>query len=170
MKIKYSVPMFLMTAFLGFNAIAATATKPNDNEIAKIVETVNTGEIKMAEYAKKTSKNEEVKKFAEHMITDHSMNDKKADALGVTPLENAKSLAMKKESEDSMNKIISLRGAEFDKAYIADQLKVHEKVLNDLKTNLIPNAKNPDLKAHLEMTAKKVETHIEHAKSIQSTL
>ena len=167
MKTKYLLPIFLMTSFA---ALAVTATMPNDNEITKIVETVNTGEIKMAEYAKKTTKNEEVKKFAEHMITDHGMNEKKADALGVTPLENAKSVALKKEADESMNKLKNLKGAEFDKAYIADQLKTHEKVLNDLKTNLIPNSKNPELKAHLEMTAKKVETHLEHAKSIKASL
>jgi putative membrane protein len=164
MKTKYLLPMFLMTSF------AALAAMPNDNEITQIVETVNSGEIKMAEYALKTTKNPEVKKFAEHMKTDHTMNEKKTEALGVTPLANAKSMALKNEGESSMNKLKTLKGAEFDKAYIADQLKAHENVLKDLKTTLIPNAKNPELKAHLEMTAKKVETHIEHAKSIQTTL
>lgn len=170
MKVKQFVPMLVLSSLLTSHVFAATAAKPSDNEISKVVETVNEGEIKLAEYAVKTSKNAEVKKFAEHMITDHKMNKEKANALGVTPLENTKSMAMRKDGENSMEKLKKLQGKDFDKAYINDQLAAHEKVLGELKSNLIPHAKNKDLKAHLEMTSKKVESHIEHAKMIQKTL
>lgn len=162
MKLKYIVPMFLFSA----GVFAA----PNDGQITKIVDTVNSGEVKMAEYAIKTTKNAEVKKFAEHMITDHTMNTKRTDALPIVQADSPKSMALKKDNESAMDKLKKLKGSEFDKAYVADQLKGHEAVLKELKTSLIPNAKNKDLKAHLEATAEKVQTHIEHAKALQATL
>lgn len=51
-----------------------------------------------------------------------------------------------------------------------DQVKNHQMVLNDLKNNLIPSAHDSMLKAHLEMTAKKVEEHLNDAKKIQASL
>ena len=53
-----------------------------NDQIAQIVSAVNTGEIQIAHHALKTSKNSEVKTFARHMITDHTVNNEKVGRPG----------------------------------------------------------------------------------------
>ncbi len=46
----------------------------------------------------------------------------------------------------------------------------HEQVIDAIKTTLIPNAKNEELKSLLEKGSPLFEGHLEHAKQIQATL
>lgn len=156
-------------------ALAAVPSKPmNDQQVAKIVTTVNDGEIALANHVLSSTKNESVKKFAQHMIHDHKLNNSATRDIvakeKITPMESEKSLELKTKGENSRARLMNLTGAELDKAYIDDQVKMHQTVLNDIKTNLIPAAEDSMLKAHLEKTAKKVEQHLEEAKSIQGRL
>lgn len=152
----------------------ASETKPNDAEITKIVTTTNEGEINIAKLAQKKAKSEEVRKFAGHMITEHTNNNKNSmmliRKLELKPDSNNKSEEFKKNSEKTISKLSDLEGAAFDKAYIESQVNIHQKVLNDLEQTLIPSAKNPELKALLEKTRSNVNAHLEHAKKVKTSL
>lgn len=151
-----------------------TPKSPTDNEISKVMTTINEGEITLAQHVIASSNNKEVIEFAKHMVKDHSMNNEKTlslmDKIDGTPVESDKSQAMMKDGEMSKTMLLDLKGPELDKAYIADQIATHQNVLEELNTNLIPSAVNPELKTHLEMTADKVEEHLNHAREIQSKL
>ena len=168
---KFFIPVLslLITA-----PLFATDSKPNDAEITKIVTTTNEGEIDLAKLAQKKAKSEDVKKFAGHMITEHTNNNKNSmqliRKLELKPDSHEKSVELKKDGEKTMNKLSDLEGSEFDKAYMESQVAVHQKVLNDLDQSLIPSAKNPELKALLEKTRSSVSAHLEHAKKVQSSL
>lgn len=150
------------------------SSKYSEPEVAKIVETVNDGEVALARRALAVSDNTEVKKFAQSMIDDHTKNNQKteqlASGLGMSPETSDHSEALMKRSEKSMKNLNQLSGKDFDKAYISDQIATHEMVLADLNKSLIPSAKDEKLKAHLRMTAHKVQDHLDHAKEIQKTL
>lgn len=164
-----------LTGCLSFTACSnkAASPKPNDAQISKVVSTVNEGEIKLAEYVLKNSQNAKVKEFASHMIKDHSMNQNLTLQLNeknkITPAESPKSLALVRDNQLSQEALMKLKGRELDKAYIDDQVTTHTNVLNDLKM-LESMAKNDALEDHIEMTQKKVEEHLKHAKEIQATL
>lgn len=171
----YLMPIML-TAGISF---AATSMKPvneklNDEQVSKILTTVNDGEIALANHVLSQTKNDEVKKFAQHMVNDHQMNNSAArDIIAkekIAPMESPKNAEIKMKSEESRNKLMSMNGKELDKAYIADQVKTHQMVLDDLNNKLIPSAKDTMLKSHLEKTAKKVQEHLNHAKELQSHL
>ena len=49
-----------------------------------------------------------------------------------------------------MAKLKAMDGAEFDKAYIDNEVAYHESVIGALDKVLLPNAKNADLKSLLE--------------------
>lgn len=153
---------------------SATEKKPNDAEISKILDETNKGEIELAKLAKSKSKNEEVKKFADHMIKEHTTNNKNsmqlAQKLAIKPESNEKSNEMKQEGEKKLTELKSLQGKEFDKAYMDSQVNMHSKVLSDLDNQLLTSAKNPELKAMLEKTRTAVSQHLDQAKKIQSTL
>ncbi len=174
-KIIIAIVASILISSSSFAAEAKVADKmPSDAEITKIVGTTNEGEIELARLAKEKSQNEEIKTYAEHMINEHTSNNKNSmqlvRKLNIKPVKNDKSEEMKNESKTAMAKIKKLKGKEFDKAYIDSQVNIHQKVLTDLDEMLIPAAKNPELRALLENTKLSVSKHLDQAKKIQSSL
>ena len=108
------------------------------------------------------------------MITDHTAVNKKATdlatKLGLTPEENDTSRQLVANAEATRAAIGAKQGAEFDKAYIDNEVAYHEAVLDMLDKTLIPNAQNPDLKSLLDSVKPAFEAHLDHAKKIQATL
>lgn len=163
-------------AFLAMTAVAVdtAAPGPTDAQIAAIVVTANTVDIDAGKFAKSKSKSKEVKKFAQQMVTDHTSVNKSATdlvkKLKVTPEENDTSKSLKQGGDENIAKLKTLKGAEFDKAYIDHEVSYHETVLSALDTTLIPHAQNAELKALLEKVRPAFVAHLEHAKHLQGTL
>ena len=142
----------------------------SDGQIAAIAGAANQGDILKSQLAKKRSKNAKVKEFANLMIKDHTALDARAKKLGIAPEENEMSRALTQGAQDAMTKLTPLAGKEFDTAYVDIQVGSHEKVLKALDDQLIPNAKDPKLKALLQTARAKVQMHLEHAQKLQSAL
>jgi putative membrane protein len=171
------VSMFGYSAYAQDTA-AASATAPGpgftDGQIVEILTTINEGELDAAKMANKKAAQPEVKEFAKTMMAEHKKNKKDTKDLAKRlKIDIKKSDASKALKADAKNSNKSLKDAEkagFDKAYIAQQMSMHEKALKTLDENLIPSAKNPDLKAHLERTRASVSTHLSHAQALQSKM
>ena len=165
---------FLLAAALALAASGVYAQAPNDAQIAAIVVTANQVDIDAGELAKSRSNNKEVKEFAQRMITDHSGVNKAATdlvtRLKVKPQENPTSASLKKGGDDTLSRLKGLKGAEFDKAYVDNEVTYHQAVLDAIDKTLIPNAKNEELKALLVKVRPAFVAHLEHAKHLQSTL
>ena len=56
------------------------------------------------------------------------------------------------------------------KAYVDQQVMMHEKALDTLDKVLIPQAQNAALKAHLAKTRDAVAGHLTHAKDLQTRI
>jgi putative membrane protein len=152
----------------------AAAAPPNDAQIAQIVLTADTVDVDYGKLAVKKTKNAEVKAFAETMIRDHTAVNAKATALakklGMTPEASDTSKSLKSDGDKEMAKLKAMHGAEFDKAYIDNEVTYHTSVIGALNTVLLPNAKNAELKALLESGKPIFESHLEHAKTLQKSL
>jgi putative membrane protein len=172
---KKTIGKFL-AGLLAFVAVASFAQtgEPNDAQIAGIVVAANTVDINAGKLAKSRSHNKEVKSFAQRMITDHTGVNKQASALvkklKVTPEESATSKSLKDDGAATLKKLKGMKGAEFDKAYIDNEVTYHQAVLDALDKTLIPNAKNAELKDLLTKTRPAFEDHLEHAKKIQASM
>jgi putative membrane protein len=155
----------------GSAAPAATLTDP---QIAAIVVAANTVDIEAGKLAAKKTKNAEVKKFAELMVKDHTAVNKSAvdlvTKLKVTPEETDTSKGLTSSGADTRAKLEKLDGAEFDRAYVDNEVAYHEAVINVLKTQLIPSASNQELKDALVGVQPAFDAHLQHAKQIQATL
>jgi putative membrane protein len=108
------------------------------------------------------------------MIRDHTAVNDKAAALAkkinLTPEASETSKSLSANGEKELAKLKKMHGAEFDKAYIDNEVSYHEAVIGVLNSTLIPNAKNADLKALLETGKPIFESHLEHAKTLQKSL
>ncbi len=173
MKIRFHALSAAMLA-LAASASFAQSAGPSDAQIAAIVVVANTVDIEAGQLAQTTSKNAEVKKFAKLMVTDHSGVNKQAvdlvTRLKVTPQENDISKSLKQGGADTLARLKGLKGAQFDKAYVDNEVSYHQAVLDALDKTLIPSAQNADLKALLVKVRPAFAAHLEHAKHMQSMM
>jgi putative membrane protein len=167
------------TAWSGILALAAAANVafaagPTDPQIAAIVVTANQVDIDAGKLAVSKSHSKDVKEFAQLMITDHSGVNKSATELvqnlHVTPESNPTSQSLQKGGDDNLAALKKLSGSAFDRAYVDHEIVYHQAVLDAVDTTLIPNAQNAELKALLVKVRPAFVAHLEHAKSLQSTL
>jgi putative membrane protein len=152
----------------------ASASAPNDAQIAMIVVVADTVDVDYGKLAVKKTSNQGVKEFAETMVRDHTaVNDKAialAKKLGVTPEESAASKSLKSDGKKESAKLKALTGADFDKAYVDNEVSYHEAVIGLLDKTLIPSARNAELKSLLESGRPIFAAHLEHAKQLQASL
>jgi putative membrane protein len=112
-------------------AIAANpAPKPTDPQIAHIAYTADLLDIEAGKQALDKSKDKDVRAFAQQMIGDHTAVNDQALALvkklNVTPEDNPTSQSLTKQAEATRNKLASLSGAAFDKAYVDNEVAYHK--------------------------------------------
>lgn len=155
-------------------AVFAQSAAPNDAQIAGIVVAADTIDIQAGKLAKSKANSKEVKEFAQQMVTDHTGVNKQASALAkklhLKPEESDASKSLKDSAKSEMDKLKGLKGADFDKAYVDNEVTYHQAVLDTIDKTLIPNAKNAQLKSLVEKVRPAIEAHLQHARQIQSTL
>ncbi len=163
-----------MVALLSATAVAQDAPKLTDPEIASVAVTANQIDVNYGKIALKRSKNAEVRKFAQNMIDDHTSVIQQAVALakklGVRPKDNAVTQSLLKGEKETTKMLKSKKGNAFNKAYIDNEVKYHEAVINAVKNVLIPQAQNQQLKDLLIKVSPVLNQHLEHAKRVQAGL
>ena len=167
--------LFVIAAFVfSASTLFAQSGGPSDAQIAAIVVAANQVDIDAGKLAESKSTSKEVKDFAQRMVTDHTGVNKSATELvtklKVKPEENPTSTSLKKGGEDTRKRLQGLKGAEFDKAYIDNEIAYHQAVIDTVNKVLIPNALNAELKSALSGAVPLFEGHLEHAKSVQAAL
>jgi len=156
-------------------SVAGNSTQGiNDAQIASIVVTANQVDIDAGKLAASRAANGEVRKFARLMITDHTGVNKAAGVLvaklKVMPEDNPTSQSLKSAGDKNLAQLKTLKGAAFDKAYVDHEVVYHQQVIDALDKILIPGATNGELKALLINVRPAFVAHLEHAKSLQSSL
>ena len=146
----------------------------SDAQIAAIVVAANQVDIDAGQLAASKATNARVKEFARQMVTDHTGVNKAATALvtklGVTPEPNETSRSLTTSGEQTRGSLQAKSGAEFDRAYIDNEVTYHQTVLDALDKTLIPNAQNAELKNMLVTTRPAFEAHLKMAKDVQASL
>jgi len=153
---------------------AQTDSAPTDPQIAMIAVTADTVDIDAGKLAQDKASNPKVKEFAKLMVRDHTSVNKQATdlakKLNLTPEESDTSRSLKSNGDSNLEKLRGMSGADFDKAYVDNEISYHEAVLKAVDDTLIPNAKNAELKSLLQGARPIFESHLTHAKEVQSTL
>jgi putative membrane protein len=160
-------------SILGSAALAQGA-KPTDPQIAHIAYTAGVIDIAAAKQAIEKAANKDVKTFAQDMVRDHEAVNKQAldlvKKLKVTPEDNDTSKALSKQASEKLAELARLKGAEYDKAYVANEVAYHKAVNGALETQLIPSASNAELKSLLQTGLKIFQGHQQHAEHVAAKL
>jgi putative membrane protein len=161
----------LATAYaLSFGVIAAgyAAGPQETKQLLGKIHHANTTEIELGQVAQQKAQSEQVKDFAQQMISAHRDADQKVQKAAASqniPLQKPEAAKTDKKRE----KLSQATGAEFDKEYIALMVEKHDDLLKELEKsqNWLPQGEVRTLSLELAAT---VRQHLEHARQIKQSL
>jgi len=115
-------------------------------------------EVQMGQLAKDRGMSDEVKTFANRMVTDHGKANEELKALaaskGVTlPAD------VDRSHKGKMDKMSKLSGPDFDRAYMKDMVKDHKKDVDAFRKQA-KKAKDPDVQKWAQSTLPTLEDHL----------
>lgn len=145
-----------------------------DANIAAIVLASNNTDISYARLVPSRSERDDVKTFAERMLTDHTgvnglINDLLA-RLDIGPEDNVMSLDLRDESADKRDMMRELEGYKFDSTYIENEVAYHKKFLATIDDVLSPRATAIELKGLLSAVRPAVAAHLAHAEQVRANV
>ena len=145
-----------------------------DSSIAAVMRAATMGEIVQSRLALKRASNPAVLAFAQRMIKHHTdlINEQSAllATLGAAPLANPTSRMLAATNARQLVTLLPLSGPEFDLAYMNAQIVDHRTVLKIVDTQLLPTARDPNVRDLLLRVRPVIAEHLAEAVAIQATL
>jgi len=125
-------------------------------------------EVAAGKVAAEKAQSPEVKKYAQHMVDEHSkmLDEGKqlAQAKGVTPPSQPE-----KKHQAALQKLQKASGEDFDRRYMQQMVKDHQEVLK-VAEKAAKDAKDPELKAHAQKGVPHIKEHLAQARKISESL
>lgn len=156
-------------------AMAPGGVMLSDPNVAAIASASNQFEIQTSQVALQRSQNQQVRQFAQHMITDHTALEQRMQQLlsakGMAPQDNEISTQLKTNTAATVQSLSARSGADLDRAYMQAQVASHQWTLTSLDNTLIPATRDRDMRAMLQGQARpSVAQHLQQGQQIQSSL
>ena len=139
-----------------------------------VMRVANLSEAREGELAREKASDPAVRDFGAAMVTEHSAANSKAESelanAYITSEDSSLSRQLDAESGTAADRLRSLTGRAFDRAYIDRQVEVHQSLLNLIDTRLGPSAHKTVLKNQLTEMRKTVEQHLTRARQVAAVL
>ena len=143
-----------------------------DANIAAMVLASNNTDISYARLVPSRAQRHHVKKFASRMLTDHTgvngLVTQLLAKLDLAPEDNAISLDMRDESANKRDLMRELSGFAFDSVYMENEVAYHQKFLASIDNEMIPAARNAELRNLLTAVRPAVAAHLAHAEQVRA--
>jgi putative membrane protein len=167
---KVALGTCCVVLFAAFANASFAKAKDHDGEIIAYMEAINNHEINVSKVAKDKKIDENVMKFADMMIEQHSANLQQVTDLStkinVAADETHAVKKFEKNGDKNLTKLSKLDNTKFQKAYIHAMIKGHTDV-DHMIAHFEKEAENADLKQYLIDTKKVVEQHLAEAKQLK---
>jgi putative membrane protein len=147
--------------------LAYGADTPSSEEFVKTAAQSNLAEIKVSELAQQKAQSEDVKKFAQQMISDHT----KANAE-LAKIAKDKNLKVPDDTDmmhkASMKMLQGKSGASFDSAYMEQMDKDHQKAIELFQSASSSPKVDKELQAFATKTLPKLQQHHHMVAQVES--
>lgn len=153
---------------LADNAAIALTPTPSPQEFADTAAKSDAFEIAAGELAKANGSTAAIRDFGAMMVTAHTASTasiKKAAAAASPAI--APNVALTADQKEDLADLAKLKGVEFDRAYIDDQIDAHEDALA-LMRKYAADGEAPTLKAAAAEIAPTVEKHLAQARALDT--
>lgn len=152
---------------------AAVDVALDDGQIARVASEIDLAEIGAAKLALSRTKSTRMRVFAQHVLGADTADEEKLGAIGrAENLRLAGSRLSTKLPRDGRAEEQALMGqfdSDFDREYIAEQIQVHQDVLDLIDRQLLPNVRSVGLRSALQSTRTMVVRQIEMAEEVRRT-
>jgi len=121
-------------------------------------------EVKLSERATERATNADVRKYAQQMVSDHKKtNDRLLSIANRMKLSVVQ--GFDKDSKETLARIGRLEGASFDREYMQQQVKSHERAIN-LFERRAKAATNESVKTFINDTLPHLREHLKEARAL----
>jgi putative membrane protein len=158
----------LTLAALVLCAAAADEGALDDKTFVEKASAAGLAEVNAGRLAEKQASSADVKKFAKMMVEDHTKANKELNKLADGKRFKV-ATRMTKEHQVMADKLAKLDGAQFDREYMAGQVKDHEEAVA-LFEKQAKSGTDADLKNWAEKTLPTLKKHLKMAKEIKDKL
>jgi putative membrane protein len=133
-----------------------------------VLNAINEHEVAAGQQALSKNVPDDVAKFAQMMVDEHSKNRDQTNRFGPNA-DDAKATAQRAKGKTELDTLGKQSGDAYVKAYVDAMVKGHTEALAALDNQLIPAAVDPAVKTHLTDTRAAVAKHLESAKQLQAS-
>jgi putative membrane protein len=178
MKIPKIIILSLAAALFSLASLAQSIAKPSafigpvisgsvsmsDRKFVRGAVQGGMAEVELGKLAIEKGSSDEVKKFGQRMVDDHS---KAGDQLKQIASEKGITVPQQLSAKDRMTKdrLSKLSGEDFDKAYMSDMVKDHTQDVADFQRESASGA-DSDIKDFAAKTLPAIQDHLRQAKEI----
>ncbi len=146
----------------------------DDEQIANVVITAHRVAIETGQLADSKSANPAVREYAQRKVLGHeSLNKAAAELLNklqLVPRDSTINQELRTDGETNLTQLAAMQGIDFDKAYIEQNVVLHQHVLDTIDNRLMPSAGSEELKALLYKMFSPLSDYLEHAQQIQDAI
>jgi putative membrane protein len=145
----------------------------SDANVIAVLNTIDKSEIEAAQLAKQKAESTQVQGYATRVIDGHTQmldkNRQLADRIRVQPDPPQLASSLTSTHQKTMDELRKLSGRDFDRAYIAYQVTMHQEAIKLVKKTAA-STENSALKQHLTLATPDLEGHLTEAQTIQRQL
>jgi len=154
----------LVAALVAGLGAASAGYADGDADFARKVARDGQLEIELGNYAAAHAANAEVKRFGRMMVDDHSQVNKELQDIARQKGIQVDS-KLTPEQREQATKLMNLKGADFDRAYVNAMVEGHEKAVEAFGKQADQN--RSDLDRWAAGTLPKLRDHLAHARELQ---
>jgi putative membrane protein len=159
---------FAQAPSTGQNTLRPTVSSSGSEDIEFVLDAAKGGlaEVELGKLASDRAQNDEVKKFAQRMVDDHT---KANDQLKQIAESKSIKLPTDVEPKDKalMERLEKLNGPAFDRAYMNAMVNDHAKDVNEFKREA-NSGRDSEVKSFASSTLPTLEEHLQHAKQAKT--
>ena len=148
------------------NAASSMTTPSPESFLTDVIEGGNT-EVALGKLAQTQSKNPDIKKFGQMLVTDHSKANQ--DAMALAKKLNINAPTGMGSHQSTYDKLKGLTGDDFDREFVENMVSDHEKDVSTFQKES-QNSSDADVKAFATKTLPVLQKHLDTVKGIQAKM
>jgi putative membrane protein len=172
----YAAGSFAMAAFMTGGAITARAAdnttrgqlSSSDYKFAAEAAQGGMMEVSLGQLAAQKGADQAVRDFGKRMSDDHQKADDQLKDI-LTKKGAGYPDSLDKSDQRTIDRLNKLSGSDFDRAYMKDMVSGHEKDVKGFQDES-KSAQDPDLKMWVNQTLPTVQSHLQQAQGINTTV
>jgi len=141
-----------------------------DAEVLGVLASINRAEVEAGRLAADRATSPRIQQFARQMVDAHSTANERIEAAPTAPQPSDLSRRLEQQSRQAVDRLRQQQGDAFDRAYVENQTRMHRQALDTIERDLMPAARDPQVKQMLQSMRSDVASHLDEAQRLQNEI